>query len=69
MRSRGSEGDYAIVEYKTDMALSQVSLEAYRQQLSLYAGPLEQITGGRVRELVPVHRQPTMRQAMAHEYA
>ena len=68
MRSRGSEEDYVIVDHKTDMALTQVSLEAYRQQLSLYAGQLEQITGGRMRGLVPVHRQPTMRQAMAYEH-
>ena len=61
-------GDYVIVDYKTDMALSQVSQEAYRQQLSLYAGQLERITGGRVRELVLVCCQPTMFQVMRHEH-
>lgn len=61
-------GDYVIVDYKTDMALSQVSQEAYRQQLSLYAGQLERITGGRVRELVLVCCQPTVRQVMAYEH-
>ncbi|MGX5357473.1 UvrD-helicase domain-containing protein [Kocuria sp. KH4] len=61
-------GDYFVVDYKTDMALSQVSQEAYRQQLSLYAGQLERITGGRVRELVLVCCQPTVRQVMAYEH-
>lgn len=61
-------GDYVVVDYKTDMALSQVSQEAYRQQLSLYAGQLERITGGRVRELVLVCCQPTVRQVMAYEH-
>ena len=61
-------GDYVVVDYKTDMALSQVSQEAYRQQLSLYAGQLERITCGRVRELVLVCCQPTVRQVMAYEH-
>ncbi|MFI7494131.1 3'-5' exonuclease [Kocuria sp. M4R2S49] len=61
-------GDYVIVAYKTDMALAQVSQEVYRQQLSLYAGQLEGITGGRVRELVLVCCQPTVRQALAYEH-
>ena len=65
---REPSGDYVIVDYKTDMALSQVSQEAYRQQLSLYAGQLERITGGRVRELVLVCCQPTVRQVMAYEH-
>ncbi|MFI7581144.1 hypothetical protein [Kocuria kalidii] len=57
------------MDCKTDMALSQVSQEADRQQLSLYAGQLERITGGRVRELVLVCCQPTVRQVMAYEHA
>lgn len=61
-------GDYVIVDYKTDMALSQVSQEAYRQQLSIYAGQLERIIGGRVRELVLVCCQPTVKQVMAYEH-
>lgn len=65
---REPDGDYVIVDYKTDMALSEVSQEAYRQQLSLYAGQLEGITGGRVRELVLVCCQPTVKQVMAYEY-
>ncbi|ALU39045.1 hypothetical protein AS188_03985 [Kocuria flava] len=62
-------GDYVVVDYKTDMALSELSQEAYRQQLSLYAGQLERITGGRVRELVLVCCQPTVPQVMVYEHA
>ncbi|MFI7484079.1 UvrD-helicase domain-containing protein [Kocuria sp. M1R5S2] len=65
---REAGGDYVVVDYKTDMALSELSQEAYRHQLSLYAGQLEGITGGRVRELVLVCCQPTVRQVMTYEH-
>jgi ATP-dependent helicase/nuclease subunit A len=61
-------GDYVIVDYKTDMHLSEVAQDAYRQQLSLYAGQLEDITGGRVTRLVLVCCQPTVRQALEYDH-
>ncbi|MGQ1838215.1 UvrD-helicase domain-containing protein [Kocuria turfanensis] len=66
---REPEGDYVVVDYKTDMALSEVAQDAYWAQLSRYAGQLESLTGGRVRELVLVCCQPTVRQVMTREHA
>lgn len=49
---REDDGTLVIADFKTDISVTQETLEAYWRQLSTYAGMVESITGQTVNELV-----------------
>ncbi|MDQ0870177.1 ATP-dependent helicase/nuclease subunit A [Arthrobacter sp. V1I9] len=49
---REDDGTLVIADFKTDISVTQETLDAYWRQLSTYAGMVERITGQRVSQLV-----------------
>ncbi|QYF91086.1 exodeoxyribonuclease V subunit beta [Arthrobacter sp. PAMC25284] len=56
---REDDGSLVIIDFKTDVQMSEATQSAYWQQLSLYAELLAETTGERVSELVLVLCRPS----------
>ena len=56
---REDDGSLVIVDFKTDVQMSEATQSAYWQQLSLYAELLAETTGERISELVLVLCRPS----------
>ncbi len=70
---REDDGSLVIVDFKTDVQISEATQSAYWHQLSLYAELLAETTGERISELVLVLCRPNFadvrRQKLQHSSA
>lgn len=65
---REDDGSLVIVDYKTDVGVTEKTLEAYWTQLSVYADLLGRATGERVSRVVLVFARPSVATSLARDH-